>query len=721
MKFISIFSRKQFFILLSLVLIMLSGNISTLLHKKELTSSSSSSSLKSASALASASNSDLTRNSGKTRTKKTHNQIKLLASAALISNGSNFTNSSYNISLRNQMEAQMNDTKFLAQDENQFFHSHNSFLANKLLDKEILEIFNFFRTKKFVASRYDMRSSIELFLNDFERCSPNKTYVMDLNQFQRCMSSDPSLHRIIAPPGAYANYRNYSDPKDTNKTAFKALLFKTLDKMNENYLNFYDYLMLRLYVFSWAKCSVNGPYLDESSFECAVDIVINWRSLDRQTARNIYYFAIKMAPNAEKTRHIDFISFINLATSIRLYGMINKKGDSDATKAEFNNALDNNLLPIRYNQKVIDDFFKLVCDEDNPNQGIDVLTFWFFDSLLRVFFGESKSEKRWQADFNQFSAALDSGFFPSHLQKYIQLIPQYTLKNSSYMMEAYDNVKFFKTEEDFLMMPKFLQKSEKEKEKKSTTTATTANNNNLKNLIQNTNNKNLNSKTNTNFLTKAKTLYKFSSALQNKLKSGAAEYNKNQTYSRLFKVLDSDEDGFIDFYDFGMFIQITTLFADADAHNRGKVLAGVLHEKLSESSGLPTLNSKFRDRAKRFGLINQDVNFDVYNALVLMKMEEIAFHYARKEDPSLVFEIDLKQIFARIGLVNVPDGHIKGCLRGDLDEGYKQKKFDWECAIVIGLKETLDFIEQANDLRKIKKENIPVGMTTFKNVDPVLL
>lgn len=701
MKFISIFSKKQFFILLSFVLIMLSGNISSLLHKK--TSSTKEKAIES---------STTSRNSKHKRSRSN----AILSSSAL--NSSNITNSSFNISMRTKMESLMNESKFEAQDENQFFHSHNSFLANKLLDKEILEIFNFFRTKKFVTSRYDTRSAIELFLNDFEKCSPNKTYVLDLKQFQRCMSTDPSLKRIIPPSNAFANYNNYSDPKDTNKTAFKTLLFKTMDKMHENYLNFYDYLILRLFVFSWAKCSVNGPYLDESSFECAIDIVINWRSLDRQTARNIYNFAIKISPNAERTRHIDFLSFINIASSIRVYSMINTKGDSDATKAEFNNALDNNLLPIRYNQKVIDDFFKLVCDDDNPNQGIDVLTFWFFDSILRIFFGESKGEKRWQADFNQFAAALDSGFFPSHLQKYIQLIPQYTLKNSSYMMEAYDNIKYFKTEEDFLMMPKFLEKNLKEKA--STLITTSIANSNLNNLktSNSKNTKNLNTISKTN----SKNTYKFSSVVQTLLKTRAAEgYDKNATNTRIFTVLDSDEDGFIDFYDFGMFIQITTLFADADEHNRGRVVAGVLHEKLSESSGLPTLNSKFRDRAKRFGLINQDVNFDVFNAIVLMKMDEIAFHYARKEDPSLVFEIDMKQIFLRIGLVNIPDGHVKNCIRGPIGEGYTQKKYDWECAIIIGLKETLDFIEQANDLTKVKKNNINIVMTTFKNKDPVLL
>jgi len=163
-------------------------------------------------------------------------------------------------------------------------------------------------------------------------------------------------------------------------------------------------------------------------------------------------------------------------------------------------------------------------------------------------------------------------------------------------------------------------------------------------------------------------------------------------------------------------VQVVTLFAEADVQNRGRVVAGVLLEKFSETSGLPTLNSKFREKAKRFGLINQDTNFDVLNALVIMKIDDIAFHYARKEDPSLLLEIELKQIFQRTGLINIPDGHITGCIRG-LTKGYDPRKYDWECAVIIALKETLDFIERANDMTKMKSNNIKLGMTTYKNAD----
>jgi len=243
---------------------MLSGNISAVLNKKITTETSSA-------------NSPLSAEKSFKRTKR-HKSRSNLMSWAMVTNGSTFTNSSYNISMRNRIESNLNLSSGLylqrqAQESNHFFHSHNSFLANKLLDKQIIEIFNIFCTKKFVASRYDLRSAVEFFLNDFENCSPNRTFVMDLKQFQHWMTIDPSLNRIIPPQNVYANYLNYSHPKDSNHTAFKTLVFKSMNKMNEDYLNFYDYLMLRLYVFSWWKCSVNGPYLDETGFECAIDIV----------------------------------------------------------------------------------------------------------------------------------------------------------------------------------------------------------------------------------------------------------------------------------------------------------------------------------------------------------------------------------------------------------------------------------------------------------------
>lgn len=648
MKFI-VLTKTQIFVLLSIVLIMLGGNLCAALSKKVEKENSESEK----------ENADLARTKRKRALIRTHEDKKEIKK--------NFTNSSYNISMRTQLERNFNDTGFLAKDSNQFFHDHNSFLANKLLDKQIIEIYNIFRTKKFFATRYDLRGAIEFFLNDFEKCSPNKTYVMDEEQFGKCMIIDPSLRKIISTPERYASYPGYSDPKDVNFTQFKKTIFKSLNKMNEDYLNFYEYLMLRLMAFSWWKCSVNGPYLDESGWECAIDIVSDWRSLDRSTARNIYYLAVKLSPNGEKTRHIDFITFTHLATSIRTFGAINLKEDSEATKAEFNNALDNNILPIRYNQKIIDDLFKLVSEEENPGQGIDVLTFWYFDTLLRLFMDEAQGPRIWHADLARFIKVMKSPYMPQQFIKYIKLIPQYNLTQADYHLEVFNNPRYFRTEEDYLKFPKFLQKE----------------------------------------------------VAGNQLKQALKPaFDESATYGRIFKVLDADEDGFIDFYDFGLFIQILTIFEEADDHNKGRVVAGILLEKFTTSNNLMTLSTKFREKAKRFGIIHQDTYFDVFHSLVIMKMEEIAYHYARRENPTLIFEIELKQILHRIGMVAIPDGKLSSCIRGEGDN--ELHKYDWECSLMIALKNTLEFIERNDDLVKIKQNKIPLIMNTYVNVDPKL-
>lgn len=650
MKFI-VCSKKQKFILLGVVLLLLSGEVTSLLNNK----------VENKNANSEKENSDLTRIKRRKSHMKAHQEKKEIKK--------NFTNSSYNISMRIQLERNFNDTGFQKKDTNEFFHDHNSFIANKLLDKQIIEIFNIFRTKKFITTRYDLRGAIEFFLNDFEKCSPNKTYVMDEEQFGNCMSTDPSFKRIIPTPEKYASFEGYSDPKDTNFTQFKKLVFKSINKMNEDYLNFYEYLMLRLIVYSWWKCSVNGPYLDEAGFECAIDIVGDWRSLDRSAARNIYYLAIKLSPNAGKTRFIDFINFIYLATSIRTFGSINLKEDSDATKAEFNNALDNNILPMRYNQKVIDDFFKLVNEEENPGQGIDVLTFWYFDSILRIFMDDEPGPRKWVADLPRFTKVLNSKFMPQQFIKYVKLIPQYNLTEEAYHMELFNNPRYFRSEETFLKFPKFLQKETASVNEK----------------------------------------------LMQDLKPA---YNEASTYERVFKVLDADEDGLINFYDFGLFVQVLTIYQEADDHNKGRVVAGELLEKFSTTNNLITLSSKFHEKARRFGLIHQDTYFDVYHALVLMKMDEIAYHYARKENPTLILEIELKQILQRIGMANIPDGQLSTCIRGD--GGNNLHKYDWECALMIALRNTLDYIERTDDLVKLKKNNISLMMNTYVNVDPKL-
>ena len=69
----------------------------------------------------------------------------------------------------------------------------------------------------------------------------------------------------------------------------------------------------------------------------------------RNQARALFDNALSFS--ASVNRQMDFIIFSDLALSVRLYAKINRKEDNLASTNEMNLALDNNILPERFNQK----------------------------------------------------------------------------------------------------------------------------------------------------------------------------------------------------------------------------------------------------------------------------------------------------------------------------------------------------------------------------------
>jgi hypothetical protein len=104
-----------------------------------------------------------------------------------------------------------------------------------------------------------------------------------------------------------------------------------------------------------------APFIEESNWECAVEIVSGYKTHSRTTLRNTYAMILELS-NSANIRNIDFVSYVKFANSARLYTKINGKEDSDITKNEFNLVLDQNLLPSRYCQNVVDSFFKLIAE-----------------------------------------------------------------------------------------------------------------------------------------------------------------------------------------------------------------------------------------------------------------------------------------------------------------------------------------------------------------------
>jgi hypothetical protein len=562
---------------------------------------------------------------------------------------------------------------------NSTFNKHNSehfkvrarqWIDNKLFDRQLDMIYkDFLHESNKEVNPQTTKNVISLFTSQYEACDLDHDNVLDFEEFSGCFKNDTYLSRIQPPARLFANYANNSY---TNETGFYSLLYNTMDSYKLNYTNFYDYMLMRLFVFSWSKCSVNGPFIEELNFECAIDIAAGWRTMSRTTARRLYQIALDLT-NTREHRNIDFVTYVMVANSVRLYGIINGRGNSDATNAEFNAALDANLLPQRYNQDVIDELFKLVEDFDKPNQGIDLVSFVFYDFALKLF-NVPNASRKWHLNLEEFTGVLKNYLFPLEASQEIQRIQQNNLNQAGYQMYTYQNISQFRDEENHFL--KFAQKSEK--------------------------------------VRKGKSLNK----IQSRLLPAKISFDEEQTAKWLFQILDIDMDGYITYYDFGTFVQLAYIFAKFDQYSKGKMLAGDIYEKISTYSDYPTVSYHFKERAKRFNMFNQDLYVDLLRALTVFRIDDTIEANVRRSDKATLYEVELKHVFSNINLGAMPDGALKVCLRDADDKGIP--KYDWECAFIKSMTATLNYFESSVSYATTTGANLDLENTDFWNVDSQL-
>jgi len=213
---------------------------------------------------------------------------------------------------------------------------------------------------------------------------------------------------------------------------------------------------------------------------------------------------------------------------------------------------------------------------------------------------------------------------------------------------------------------------------------------------------------------------------ENKIKRHAPYFNLasnvtfflNFTSNKLFNLLDSNSDGFVDWYDFGNFFQISFLFAKFDPQLKGKLTAGELYQNYNEFSDYPRISSVLRNRARRFNVLNADSFIDVFQALVVLRIDDIVNLYLRNADKSTLYEVELKRIFVKTSLRHLNEGILNSCLRG-LDS-HNIPKYDWECAFMAGVQENINYLESAASYNTAKENNLHLHNTVFYNVDPAL-
>lgn len=230
----------------------------------------------------------------------------------------------FNTSIQNNTYRDLN-WSFIKHDLAEF-KDNNRRWNYKILSKQLEDVFRTMNEKnKDYNTIFGDRAYMVIFMNNFNLCDSDKDQVLNYNEFKSCMMSDDYLSAITPPLQAQANQQNY-----TTKEFFLAKIFDIMDPYHNGYMNFHGYMEFRLMVFSWRKCTVLGPFIEEIAWECALDVVSSMKTMSRPTLRNTYAMCLEIS-NSWNVRTIDFISFLYFATSARLYGRINGKSDGYIT------------------------------------------------------------------------------------------------------------------------------------------------------------------------------------------------------------------------------------------------------------------------------------------------------------------------------------------------------------------------------------------------------
>jgi hypothetical protein len=238
------------------------------------------------------------------------------------------------------------------------------------------------------------------------------------------------------------------------------------------------------------------------------------------------------------------------------------------TKHEMTMALDSNILPARYTVDVIDCYFKLIGEADKPNGGLDLVSFVFYDLFLALF-DSTVATRKIHLNTDEFYKVIDHYQFPNRTKSECELVPQNDLTPTSLNQITYMNLTNFGSEDNHFLKTyaSFLEKD--------------------------------------NLLTLTGSFTKL--------------FNAKKTYTEIFNIIDSDS--WINFYDYGQFVQTAYLYSVFDTFNKVRIIACELLDKFSNYYDIPIISDSLRVRAMRFSLIPKDFYVDVKNALLVLRKQ----------------------------------------------------------------------------------------------------
>lgn len=543
-----------------------------------------------------------------------------------------------------------------------------------------------------------------IYVKDWMMCDADESGTMSFEEFEKCMKNSTFLNNIKIPNSDFSDYvPNNGIPVEDAQNYYKAI-FVLFDEKKWGFLNFLQYMNLRLYSFSLRFCGVSGPYLDEVGFECALDVVANYKSISRPKVKAIYNFIVEMV-YSENLRTLDFISFVGFTQPIRLYGKINTKEDDDVRKTDIDLALDSDILPPRYSQEINNIIFKLIETIDVYGSSLDLESFMFYDYFLKAFTTFS-FERKGHLSRNEFFNLLQSKFFlPIRFRNEIGLIPQYNLTRNSYKMYMFS--KAFYSEEDHLYKSFLeLQTNLNAKNNKinSRKYHSRSNKNNFNGIEPEQYGSDPGYPIKTSFLNGTDSERKMN-----------VSFSAQKSSDILFNILDLDGDNYVNFYDFGHFTQVCFLFSKLDTFIKGRVSVESFRELISTWNDFPSISYLFKDRVNKLNLLDNNSVMDISLALAIVKIEDAVKIQGKGSNQSFLGEIELKLILKNFNMENIPEEYLTKCLR--VTDNSLSPRYDWECAFIEGVKANSKYFDTVDYYNLSKFKNITLQSTGFFNID----
>lgn len=639
--------------------------------------------------------------------------------------------------------------------------SKPEYLMSKSQVKYILSTFILKNNEK--VSENTLKGFYILFLKSFRKNDKNNDNSLSLEEFEEAFKGKDQYLSEIFNNYMKDDYLPFPDrnetAKDSNSTQlrnnkkqyFIRRLFNLLDSDISDHLTFYNYLQLRLILFSWKKCSVLKPFVSESEFICAISIINNSKSDSYELYKKLFRLGILLSNptykdgsftnvskvdtfNSDKTfreklfnhyinplksiRYLDFAQFSELAISTNLFSSINPKNE-DISRSMLDEALSDGILPRRYNSEILNSFSNKNNDK-KEYKSIDIITFVFRDYFLRKFFSlgskykiydkfddtykkennfkktkgfkakDDFSSKKIKYEISQddLTEIVNHLDFPEIISQQLYNLPYKKRTKDDYQKEVTLKHEIKYNENDYLLF------TERDEVKKTTTTKT---------------------KKVTKKVIKKVTSKSQSRTMKNSISNGVWY---------IFPTLDLRSSGTIDYKEFLNFIETFYLFHQMCISKEIYYISiSEVQEYVSNYSGYPLINILNKEVLIP---IKQFLRIDAYHLLILFTFEQY-FNINKSRSGSrphltnVVNELVLKEYLSKIDSEFLPMGIInETCLVKDEVENVKGPEiaYDMSCSISKAVEKNLEVKHANDDYEEVKEKKLKLNLTGFYNFKP---